>query len=328
MRATRLVASALALVVLAGTAARAQSPAGATHLLVVSGAGGEPQYREAFHTMGARLAGAAVQKLGVPAANVVFLAEDSTRAPAAGRSSRAGIERAIAAIAGRAKAEDRVVIVLVGHGSQRGDDARFNLPGPDITAAEFARLLSPFGARMVAVVNTASASGDWVPALSGKNRVVVTATKSGAEGNATLFPRHFVEAYAGDGADADKDGAVSLLEAYEFARREVARAFEGDNRLLTEHAQLDDDGDGKGTAAPARTGDGQVARRVFLRAGGAAAGAGDARLLARRDSLQRDIEALRARKASMTASAYDAELERLLLALATANQALRQGRAP
>jgi len=309
-------------------AAGAQSPAGATHLLVVSGAGGEPQYREAFHTLGARLAGAAVQKLGVPAANVTFLAEDSTRAPARGRSSRAGIERAIAAIAGRAKAEDRVVIVLVGHGSQQGGAARFNLPGPDITAAELARLLERFEARTVAVVNTASASGDWVPALSGRNRVVVTATKSGAEGNATLFPRHFVEAYAGDGADADKDGAISLLEAYEYARREVARAFEDDKRLLTEHAQLDDDGDGKGTAAPGRTGDGQVARRIFLRAGGVVATSGDARLLTRRDSLQRAIESLRARKAGMTEAAYDAELERLLVALATANQALRQGRAP
>ena len=319
---------AVAALLAAAARAGAQAPAGATHLLVVSGAGGEPQYREAFHTMGARLAGAAVQRLGMPAANVVFLAEDSARAPAQGRSSRAGLERALAAMAARAKAEDRVVVVLVGHGSQQGGAARFNLPGPDITAAEFARLLAPFGARTVAVVNTASASGEWVQALSGKNRVVVTATKSGSEGNATLFPRHFVEAIAGDGADADKDGAVSLLEAYDYARREVARAFEGDNRLLTEHAQLDDDGDGKATAAPTRTGDGALARRVFLRAGGAGAAGGDARLLARRDSLQREIEALRARKARMTEAAYDAELERLLVALATANQALRRGGTP
>ena len=324
--------AALAALALALPSPAAGQP-GATHLLVVSGAGGEPQYREAFHAMGARLVESARGAHRLPAANVTFLAEDSAKAPATGRSSKAGLERALADIASRAGAQDRLLIVLIGHGSQQGAQARFNLPGPDVTASEMAMLLQPFGARTVAVVNTASASGDWVKALSGKHRVVITATRSGSEANATLFPRFFVDAIAGTGADTDKDGRISLLEAYDYARREVARAYESDNRLLTEHAQLDDDGDGKGTAeagvrvatgATAGGSDGALARRVFLSAGPAAAvAAGDPRLVARRDSLQLAVEALRARKDSMTAAAYDAELERLLVALATANRDLR-----
>ena len=325
---------------LAALALTVPSPAagqpGATHLLVVGGAGGEPQYREAFHALGAKLVESArAQRL--PAANVIFLAEDSAKAPAMGRSSKAGLERALAGIASRAGAQDRVVIVLIGHGSQQGQQARFNLPGPDVSATEMAALLEPFGTRTVAVVNTASASGDWVKALSAKNRVVITATRSGAEANATLFPRYFVDAFAGTGADTDKDGRVSLLEAYDYARREVARAYESDNRLLTEHAMLDDDGDGKGTSeagtrvatgATAGASDGALARRVFVSAGPpAAVVAADspraAALVARRDSLTAAVEALRARKDSMPAAAYDAELERLLVALATANRDLR-----
>jgi hypothetical protein len=191
------------------------------------------------------------------------------------------------------------------------------------------------------VVNAASASGEWVKALSGRNRVVITATRSGSEANATVFPRFFVDALAGTGADTDKDGRVSLLEAYDYARREVARAYESDNRLLTEHAQLDDDGDGKGTSeagvrvasgANAGGSDGALARRIFLSAGAATStvAAGDARLVTRRDSLQNAVEALRARKETMPAAAYDAELERLLVALATTNAQLRAngGRAP
>lgn len=319
---------------LLAASARAQAPQGATHLLVVSGAGGEPQYREAFHALGARLAQAAVEKHGLPRGNVVFLAEDSARAPAQGRSSRDGVQRALAGIAERARAEDRVVIVLIGHGSQQGQAARFNLPGPDVTAAEFAKLLDPLGARTVAVVNTASASGEWIPALAGRNRVVVTATKSGFEANATLFPRFFVDAFAGDGADADKDRSVSLLEAYEFARRETARAYEADNRLLTEHAQLDDDGDGKGTAAPVATaavGDGRLARRLALRGGAPATVASTpqaATLVARRDSLQGAIEQLRARRDRMAQADYERELERLLVSLATTTRALRAEPAP
>jgi hypothetical protein len=265
---------------------------------------------------------------------VIFLAEDSARPPARGRSTRTGVERALADIARRVRGEDQVVIVLIGHGSQQGGAARFNLPGPDITAGELAGLLGGLGARTVAVVNTASASGEWVPALSARHRVVITATKSGYEGNATLFPRYFVEALTGDGADTDKDGVVSLLEAYQYARREVARAYEQDNRLLTEHAQLDDNGDGRAEAGPGSN-DGVVARRVFLRPGPALAAraAGDARLAAlyaERDSLQRQVEELRARKAQMAEAAYERELERLLVALATANRSIRdrEGRAP
>ena len=336
------------LAALAALALGVPSPAagqpGATHLLVVGGAGGEPQYREAFHALGARLVESARGAHRLPAANVIFLSEDSAKAPANGRSSKAGLERALAGIAARAGARDRVIVVLIGHGSQQGQHARFNLPGPDVTAAEMAALLAPFGTRTVAVVNTASASGDWVKALSRKDRVVITATRSGAEANATLFPRYFVDAMAGGAADTDKDGRISLLEAYDYARREVARAYESDNRLLTEHAQLDDDGDGKGTAeaevrvatgAKAGGTDGALARRVFLSAGTPATtvAADDPRaaaLAARRDSLQSAVEALRAKKATMSAAAYDAELERLLVALATTNRELREGagRAP
>jgi hypothetical protein len=328
------------------TTAHAQT-SGNTWLLVVSGAGGEPQYREQFHRLGARLVDAAVKKHGIANERVVFLAEDSAKAPARGRSSKAGVERALADLAGRAGASDRVVIVLLGHGSATGGSARFNLPGPDVSAADFKVMLAPFGARTVAVVNTSSASGEWVQALGGANRVVITATKSGSEGNATVFPKHFVDAVAGDGADTDKDGALSLLEAYDYARREVVREYESDNRLLTEHAVLDDDGDGKGVAEPSSrgSGDGALARRVLLRGGAggvggssavAASGVRDpklAPLYARRDSLQREVEALRSRKGQVAEAAYDKELERLLVALATVNRDIRQrdsaaGRAP
>jgi hypothetical protein len=316
----------------AATAARAQSSAGGTWLLVISGAGGEAHFRETFHALGGRLADAAVRRHGLSDSAVIFLAEDSTRAPADGRSTRAGIERALDHIARRVSASDRVAIVLIGHGSHQAGVSRFNLPGPDITAAELAVMLERFGMRTVAVVNTSSASGEWVKALSGPNRIVITATKSALEGNATVFPRYFVEAVEGDGADVDKDGALSLLEAYAFARREVVRAYEADKRLLTEHAQLDDDGDGKGSAdAEGRgTGDGALARRAILRGTTSAVAVSSrdpalAPLYARRDSLQRAVEELRGRKDRMAVAEYDRELERLLVALASAGRAIREG---
>jgi hypothetical protein len=194
-------------------------------------------------------------------------------------------------------------------------------------------VLAPLTAQTVALVNTASASGGFIAELSGRNRVVATATKSGMERNETRFATYFVQAYATDVADADKDGRVSVLEAFDYARREVARAYEQENHLLTEHAMLDDNADRTGTAAPgSRSGDGGLARRVFLggTAGSVAAvargAASDPRVAAleqEKDVLEAKIDSLRRRKASMDSTAYEHTLEQLLLQLAQKNRAIR-----
>ena len=187
--------------------------------------------------------------------------------------------------------------------------------------------------RPLALVNCASASGPFINDLSGPNRVIVTATKSDMERNQTRFANYFVQAYAGDVADADKDGRVSVLEAFDYARREVVRAYESENHLLTEHAQLDDNGDHKGTATPdAKSEEGALARRVFLggRAGSVAAAArgasNDPRVAAlerEKDSIETRIDSLRRRKASMDSTAYEKALEDLLVQLAEKNKAIR-----
>jgi hypothetical protein len=143
-----------------------------------------------------------------------------------------------------------------------------------------------------------------------------------------MFGRFFVDAYAGQGADSDKNGAVSLLEAYTYAAREVDRWYKEQNRLVTEHAQLDDDGDGKGTPAPdGRTGDGMVAKLFLLGGGAPAAVASNPALKALYDEkreLEGRIETLRGMKAKMDPATYDKELEKLLVELALKNQAIKK----
>ncbi len=306
-------------------AAAATPAAGQGYLVVVTGIAGDAPSRASFHEWASALA-AAAPRLGLPDSHVIYLSENPTRT--ATRSTKANVERTLRAIAARAGPDDPVVLVLIGHGSDRGEP-QFNLPGPDLSAAELAALLSGFAARRVAVINTASASGGFVPVLSGPGRIVITATKSGHERNQTRFPRYFVDALTGDGADTDKDGSVSLLEAFLFARRGVAREYESDRRLLTEHALLDDDGDGAGTADPGPdTADGALARTiVFGRVAVAAASADDpllARLYREKGELERRLAALRQRKAAMAAEAYERQLEELLIALAENGRAIRE----
>jgi len=319
--------------------ALAPPPAAAqrSHLLVVAGLGGEPAYVESFYRWGAAMVDAARGRLGLADSSVIFLAERPERDPARirARSTKEEIGRAVEALAARSAPGDRVLVLLIGHGSAEGGEARLNLPGPDLTAAELAVLLDRLKGREVAVVNAASASGAFLDALAAEGRIVVTATRNAAERNRTLFAGHFVDAYAGDGADADRDGRVSLFEAFEYARREVARAYSGEGRLQTEHALLDGDGDGRAVTEPDPAGPDARAALAFVlgndRTTAVAEVGGDAasdpalrELHETRRRLEREVAELRAAKDTLDAAVYVRELERLLLELARTNQAIRR----
>ena len=138
--------------------------------------------------------------------------------------------------------------MFIGHGTYDGHAAKFNLRGPDLSAEELAEWLAPMK-RPIAVIQCASASAPFINRLAGENRVVITATKSGDEQNFARFGQYMSAAIADPRADLDKDGQVSLLEAYLTACRQVDEFYEQEARLATEHALLDDNGDGLGTPA-------------------------------------------------------------------------------
>ncbi len=324
-----------ALVVAGLAASSAPSPAASqnTHVLLVAGLGGEPEYASAFHAWLSRFADAATEKYGVPPDRIVYLGEspeaDPTRISA--RSTAENVRTAVARVASAMAPADQLVVFLAGHGSFRGGEARFNLPGPDLSPGEFAFLLESLGDKRVVFVNSASASGSFLEAVSGPNRIVITATRSGRERNVTRFGLHFADAFAGDAADADKDDRVSMLEAFVYAAREVEREYEGDNQLLTEHAVLDDNGDGEGSRRPdgASGGDGQVARLAFLAAGAAGVPKGEAatpalrRLFDEKAEIEARIGALRLAKPQLELREYEDQLEELLVELALKNREIR-----
>jgi len=302
-----------------------------THLLIITGASGEPRFASQFHALAMGLRAVATTKFGIPDSLVMYLAEQTTPDPSSitGRSTREGVIQAFDRIAARASAGDAVLVLLIGHGSGDGDVSKFNVPGMDLSDADFDAQLDKLSNQVVAFVNAASASGDFVKKVSGKNRVVVTATKSNFERNETLFAGHFVGAFVKDGADTDKDGRVSVLEAFTYARREVQREYETTNRLQTEHSMLDDDGDGTPRADPgARGPDGTLASKFFLQsvAGVSAAAAADPRvgeLLATQSKLQSQLDSLRLAKGIMKEDQYEKALEDILTKIAENASALR-----
>ena len=235
------------------------------------------------------------------------------------------MRKSFAAIKAAANADSLVLIVLIGHGTFDSQQAKFNLIGPDLTAREYADSVAALPTRRVVFVNCASSSGEFIKPLSASGRVVISATRSGNEQNATVFAEHFIAGITGLAADADKNGRVSVLEAFTYATRTTADWYKKDKRLASEHALIDDNGDGTGHEE-GTAGDGLIAKLLYIDSKPIEQAAGDAeleRLLGERPRLEEAIEKLKARKGEMKQEDYERELEDLLVELATVNQQIK-----
>lgn len=304
--------------------------------LVVAGVGGEEAYTKKFTSQATRLYGALTTELGFAVKNVTLLTEaapgggpengaSESEAVAARRATADEVRKAFASFKSAGNAESLVLVVLIGHGSFDNQQAKFNLIGPDLTAKDYAQLIGTLPNKRVVFVDCSSSSGEFVKPLSAEGRIVLTATRSGNEQNATIFADHFIAGLEQGAADADKNGRVSVLEAFNYATKLTADWYKQKNRLATEHALIDDNADGTGHEE-ATGGDGAVAKLVYLDSKNIAEAAGDAelgRLIKERQRYEEEVEKLKARKGEMKQEDYEAELERLLVELAKVNQLIR-----
>lgn len=298
----------------------ARAAAQDSHLLVITGAAGDEEHAKQFGGWAASFIDAAKTKDNVADANITYLGEkpEANAALIRGRSSRENVEKAVADIAAKARPGDQVVILLIGHGTFDGNSARFNLPGPDLAAEDWAMLLGKLSGQKVAFINTSASSGAFLPAVAAPGRTIVTATKTGGERNEPKFGEFFVAAFGDAAADSDRNGHVSVLEAFNYADNKVAAAYKQDGLLRTEHATIDDGGEGK------------LAGTQFLTArpsdGGLKVDTSDPAmraLVAEREVIQKNIDALRAKKDAIDPARYDQDLERLLTELALKTRAIR-----
>jgi hypothetical protein len=309
----------IAVLTLALLAMPAMVCAQATHVLIVVGLSGDPEHGELFKKWGTSLADTATQKLGVAKEHVTLLSDAG--------ATRDGVVKAFGALAAAAAADDTVVIVLFGHGTYASKTAKFNLTGPDMTPQDFEPLLAHLKSKRVVFVNTASASAPFVEALSGPGRVIVSATRTGGEMFATLFGGPFVEAFSTEAADADHDGKISILEAFDYARKSVAASYQREGLLPTEHAVLDDNGDKEGSMEPGRDakdgGSAAVLAIGSLRQQALPADEKLRALYAERSQIEHRIESLKLLKSGMDPAKYESELEKLATDLALKTRQIR-----
>jgi hypothetical protein len=282
-----------------------------SYFVTITGLGGAPEYDARFKTWATDIDKAL--RANGPACHVETISGTG--------ATRQNIRDVFARLAGDVKADDAFAVLLIGHGTYDGSEYKFNIPGPDITAGELASLLNRVPAERQLVVNMTSASGASVPVLAKKDRIVITATKSGTEKNATVFARFWVEALQNSSADSNKNGTVSALEAFRYAQSKAAAYFQQEKLLATEHAVLDDTGGKEGVRdpGPSNAQGLKAAEFALLRPpaeNAAAQKPGKQKLLAKKSELETAIDRLKYQKAAMPSDEYKKQLSTLLLQLA------------
>src|SRR5262249_13182449 len=163
----------------------------------VSGASGGQEYAQQYNQWTSELSAALVDRLKFDRTHVTVLSETDRVAAAA---SADNVRRALASYRTRMTRDDVLLLVLIGHGTFDGVDAKFNLVGPDLESAEWSSLLSPLPGRIV-LVNTSSASFPFLERAAGPRRIVITATDSVAQRFDTVFPQYFIKALTDEAAD-------------------------------------------------------------------------------------------------------------------------------
>jgi hypothetical protein len=290
---TRAILFAVSLVVMS------QPAWSAVRVLIVSGLGGDSGYEQKFETQAKAVASAA-SRSGAALKDVVVVTGEQAR--------RTTLDPELKKFASVVKSEDQVVVVLIGHGSFDGEEYRFALPGPDITAREILAFLDSMPASQMLVVNATSSSGSVVEQWRKPNRVVITATKSGGERNATRFAEYWVQALSSPEADRDKNEIVTAAEAYDYASRKVADAFKSDAALATEHSRLD----GK-----------NADRIVVARLGSSALLPSDDVLdgfMKEQGGLETQLDGVKTKKGLLPTDQYYNELEKVLIEMAKLDQ--------
>jgi hypothetical protein len=310
---------------------------GDRHAVILTGSGGEPLYTRTFTDWGDRLERLLIEEAEIPEGNIARIGDDlSTRTIPV---SLGGIETVFEEMKTKIQHSDELLIFLIGHGSYIAGESRFNIPGKDLTAEGLAGMLENIEVSRLILVNTTASSAGFINALSGRDRIIVTATKSVNERNATRFMESFLQGLEDGSADRNRDGRISLLEASRQAAHLTGDWFERQGYLLTEHPLIDDNGDALGSRLipeeaegpmavemPLGEGvvlDGSLAGRYFLKDFSFPPEVPDE--LARRytDALD-EVERIKGLKSEKDATAYRANLEPLLIEAARAHREIRR----
>jgi len=231
---------------------------GTRRALLLFGHPGTEVFEQIYQRSAENLRSGLVERLGFSAEHVWVrcgVASDSEDQPDLagyrGPATRDGIAADVAELAGALGPNDTLWVIVAGHSHFDGRRVFLNLPGRDMDQAEFGKLFRDIHCGQQVFFITVAASGFFIRDLSAKGRVVITSTEADAEVNDAQFHWHLgnvLQKLRSEGDfDRDGDDRITLLDLYLAAVRRVMTDYRDNDYIATEHALLDDNGDGQGT---------------------------------------------------------------------------------
>src|SRR5262245_6429052 len=222
----------------------AEKPAGGRWAVIIVGIPGDDDHEKLFDKTADAWQEWLTGPLGFSAERVLLL-----NGGAAPGTTADAIRTTFADLGKKLQPDDALWVFTLGHGNFDGKHAWLHVAGRDPSNEDFGRWLGEVRCREQVFWLTHASSGWFVKPLSKPGRIVIAATAADDESNETEFPEALATVAGKPAAalDADADGNVSVAELFAAVIGEVLRRFKSDNRLPTEHAQLDDNGDGKGS---------------------------------------------------------------------------------
>ena len=297
--------------------------------ILVAGVSGTPEFQDAYLKEIKDLHSVLVNSLGFSRDQIIVLFDDPSKDPdlIQYKSTRANLQTVCFDLAGRVHKDDLVFVFIEGHGDYNDNMYKLNLVGPDPTAEELAAMFYAIPTQRFITIDVTNCSGGSIAELSQDGKIVITATKSGMEKNQTHMGQYIVDALRNNAADADKNGRLSILETFSYARQKVEQYYSDEGLMQTEHPVLEDTGDAEAQSMPsAENGEGLLARTTFLDAGVLPAARvhtpEEEELRAQAHELEKQIETLKYAKGQMAPADYEKKLEGLLLGLARINAKL------
>ena len=293
------------------------------YAVIIQGASGEEEFATQHRAWVDGMVKVLRDNFKYDAQHLLVLAEK----PGAGElpGTAESLKAAVAGLVPKLKETDVLLIMLIGHGTTDGTTAKFNLVGPDLDVSDWSALVKPIRARLV-FVDASSASSLFLKGLAAQGHITITATANPAEKYHTMFAEAFAQALAAPEADLDKNGRISVWEAFSYANRLVTQYYDQKHLLQSEHPALDDNGDGVWKNGAADDHDGISASLTYLDS------AVETRstdpqlqfLVQRQDDLLTQFEQLKRKKSTMKAEDYDTEMEKVLTDLALLGRDIRK----
>jgi len=200
-------------------------------VLIIGGIAGEKSYYDRFWQTGLQFYNLLIDTYGLNPNQVTFLFEQPLGKIVTDQSTAENVISAFHTIYASATSDDRFILLMSGHANQSGKHLKFNLPGRDLFAQEYANMIRRIQSKTKMVFFDFPYSGKMISLLPHPDTVVITSC-SNKEGYALCsFGLTLLNRFR-------QNPSQSLLKIMEQTQIDISQWYTNEGLVQVEHPQI------------------------------------------------------------------------------------------